>query len=297
MINKFLLVAAVTLSSVAAYYSVAGLAMIFVGATTSVIVMGGALEFSKLVIASWLYSNWSVTPRSLRAYFVSATLALMTLTSIGIFGYLSRAHIEHSSISGDAQARLEQLDEQLRVHRATVEQSRKSLEQLDAQVDSMLSRSTTETGATRSARLRKSQEPERKQLSSAISEAQSSISKLNTERAPIASETRKIEAEVGPLKYIAQMIYGDSVDSNILEKSVRLLILLIVFAFDPLAVLMFIAYNQSTKSNSEQLIRTTDQSAYIRFNGGDSIQDIVTAADSIEISTINTHTGVGIRYV
>lgn len=244
-----LLFTAFALSAVAAWYSIVGLMTIFAGAATSIAVMGSVLEVAKLVVASWLYRNWSKTPILLKSYFVGAVLVLMLLTSMGIFGYLSKAHSDQNLVSGDAVAKVAIIDEKIKIEKDTIDEARKALAQLDEQVNQTLSRTasqTSEAGVNRSISIRKAQSKERTELRRTIEESQAAISTYNREKAPLAAELRKVEAEVGPIKYIAQLIYGqEATDQNTLEQAVRWVIILIVVVFDPLAVLMFIAYNQS----------------------------------------------------
>lgn len=243
--NYMLFVTALALSSVAEYYSIMGLTAIFSGAVTSIIVMGVTLGVAKVVLTSWLYRNWKETPRLLKSYFVVAIFILMSLTSMGIFGYLSKAHLDQGIVSGDAVAQVAILDEKINLEKENINAARKTLSQLDSQVEAALNRSTDTAGADKSSSIRRSQSKERTRLIDEISASQRTIASLNEERAPKASELRKVEAEVGPIKYIAALIYEDSASQNTLEKAVRAIILLIVTVFDPLAVLMFVAYNQS----------------------------------------------------
>lgn len=244
-----LLFTAFALSAVAAWYSIVGLMTIFAGAATSIAVMGSVLEVAKLVVASWLYRNWPKTPILLKSYFVGAVLVLMLLTSMGIFGYLSKAHSDQNLVSGDAVAKVAIIDEKIKIEKDTIDEARKALAQLDEQVNQTLSRTASQTsdaGVNRSISIRKAQSKERAELRRTIEESQAAISAYNREKAPLAAELRKVEAEVGPIKYIAQLIYGqEATDQNTLEQAVRWVIILIVVVFDPLAVLMFIAYNQS----------------------------------------------------
>lgn len=238
------------LSAVAAYYSVMGLIAIFSTAVIPIAIMGSVLEISKLVSASWLYRNWHDIPKLLKIYFTTAVVVLMLLTSMGIFGYLSKAHLDQAVPTGDVVSKVAILDEKIKTEKDNINANRKAITQLDAQVDQTLARTTDDRGADRSVAIRRSQTKERTNLLTEIQASQAKIAKLNEERAPIASELRKVEAEVGPIKYIAALIYGDNnLDDTILEKSVRIVILLIVFVFDPLAVLLLIA------ANREMLIR------------------------------------------
>jgi hypothetical protein len=233
------------LSAVAAYYSVMGLIAIFSTAVIPIAIMGSVLEVSKLVSASWLYRNWNTIPKLLKTYFTTAVVVLMLLTSMGIFGYLSKAHLDQAVPTGDVASKIAILDEKIKTEKDNVDAARKAITQLDSQVDQTLARTTDDRGADRSVAIRRSQAKERANLLSEIQASQAKIAKLNEERAPIASELRKVEAEVGPIKYIAALIYGDDkLDDTLLEKSVRIVILMIVFVFDPLAVLLLIAANR-----------------------------------------------------
>ncbi len=232
---------AVVLSGIAAYYSVIGLIAVFSAAAIPVAIMGGSLEAAKLVVASWLYRYWKVIPTLMRIYFTSALLILMLITSMGIFGFLSKAHSDQSLVSGDVLAKISVYDEKIKTERDNIEAARAALTQMDAQVNERLSRSNNEQGAERAIQIRRQQQAERTKLQKEIATAQTTISKLQAERAPIAAEVRKVEAEVGPIKYIAALIYGDNPDTNLLERAVRWLIILLIAVFDPLAVLMLIA--------------------------------------------------------
>lgn len=241
---------ALSLSAVAAYYSIAGLAAIFSAAIIPIVIMGGTLEVAKLVVASWLYRNWKEVPIMMKSYFTVALIILMTLTSMGIFGYLSKAHLDQAVPTGDVAAKVALIDEKIKTEKETISEARKTITQLDSQVDQTIARTandTTDKGVGRSVSIRKSQAKERKELYRTIQASQSEISKLNEERAPIATTLRKVEAEVGPIKYIAALIYGDNLDQSFLEKAVRIVILMIVSVFDPLAVLMLVAANWSLK--------------------------------------------------
>jgi hypothetical protein len=160
---------------------------------------------------------------------------------MGIFCYLSKAHLDQAVPTGDVVAEVALLDEKIKTQRDNIEFARRALAQMDATVDQTISRSTTEQGADKASALRRSQARERAVLQKDIGTAQKEISKLNEQRAPVAAELRKVEAEVGPIKYLAALIYGDNTDENQLERAVRWFIILLIFVFDPLAVLMLIA--------------------------------------------------------
>lgn len=232
---------ALSLSVVSAYYSIAGLTAIFAAAVVPIIVMGGVLEFAKLVVASWLYRSWKLVPILMRTYFTIALIILMSLTSMGIFGFLSKAHLDQAVPTGDVAAKIALLDEKIKTEKENIDAARAQLKQLDAQVDQTISRSTDTKGTERSLQIRRGQQKERDSLLAQIGSAQTKVARLNEERAPIATELRKVEAEVGPIKYIAALLYGDNPDQTILEKAVRIVIIMIVTVFDPLAVLLLMA--------------------------------------------------------
>jgi hypothetical protein len=249
MMTYLLFGTALGLSAVAAYYSIMGLVAIFAAAATPIFIMGSLLEVSKLVVASWLYRSWKKIPKLMMLYFTTALVVLMMLTSMGIFGYLSKAHLDQAVPTGDVSAKLSLIDEKIKTEKDNIDAARKQISQLDSQVDQTIARTTDANGADRAVAIRRGQQKERARLLSEIGEAQAKVAKLNEERAPIASEVRKVEAEVGPIKYIAALIYDQAADEAILEKAVRIVIMMIVLVFDPLAVLLLIAANWQMKQD------------------------------------------------
>ena len=237
-----LLLTGLTISAVAIYYSVVGLTAIFSAAVIPIIVMGSALEVGKLVCASWLKANWERAPAYMKYYMISAVAILMLITSMGIFGFLSKAHNDQNLVSGDVQSKIAIYDEKIKTERENIDANRKILKQLDESVDQVMGRSQDEKGAEKAVAIRRAQQKERGRLAQDITDSQKRIATLNEERAPIAAEVRKVEAEVGPIKYIAKFIYGEKgADENMLEKAVTWIIVLIVIVFDPLAVIMLLA--------------------------------------------------------
>jgi hypothetical protein len=239
------LLTALCISGIAAYYSIVGLTAIFAAAVFPVILMGSVLEVGKVVTTLWLHYNWERAPWKIKSYLVSAVSILMLITSMGIFGFLSKAHLEQAVPSGDVQAQVSLFDEKIKTQRDNIESDRKALAQMDTSVDQMMSRTVDDTGAQKSANLRQSQKKERARLQQDIDDSQKAITKLQEERAPVASKLRKVEAEVGPIKYIAALIYGDKADQNMLEAAVRWVIIIIVAVFDPLAIILLLAATTS----------------------------------------------------
>jgi hypothetical protein len=251
-------ITAIGLSGVAAYYSVIGLAQIFPGSYWPIIIMGSVLEAAKLVTVSWLYNNWNITTRWMRYYFLIAVLLLMGITSMGIFGYLSKAHIEHSTSLSPLIEKEMIYDAKIKVQKETIEANRKNLLQLDAAVDQVMARSTDERGAERSNQIRKAQQKERLRAADEITRAQTEIQKITEEKSPISLEIKKAESDLGPIKYVAEVVY-ETQDRDLIDKAVRLVIFVIIVVFDPLAVLLLIAANQTYRKvvkDKKQKVKT-----------------------------------------
>lgn len=235
------LVTALGISGVAVYYSVSGLAAIFAGAAIPIIIMGASLEIGKLVTASWLHRNWKTAPLVLKSYLMIATLVLMFITSMGIFGFLSRAHVEQGAPVGDVAAQIELIDEKILAKRSEIEQAKTATKNLDDVVSQFMIKGKDERSVAAANNARKQQQKERDRLAKDIETAQKEISKLQEQKIPLTTQIRKIETEVGPIKYIAEFMYGSNADKNMLERAVTWMILTIIFVFDPLAVLLLIA--------------------------------------------------------
>lgn len=244
-LSNITLLVALSLSAVAAYYSIIGLTAIFAGAIIPIIIMGSILEIGKITTTVWLRKYWKQCGLYLKLYLVPAVILLAILTSMGIFGFLSKAHVDSGLVSGDVLAKLAIIDEKIKTERDNIEISRKALAQMDAQVDARLERGANAQGAERAVQIRRQQQGERQKIQKEIAGAQAKISALNEERAPIAAQNRKVEAEVGPIKYVAALIYGDNPDNNLLERAVRWVIILLIIVFDPLAIALVLAANAS----------------------------------------------------
>lgn len=241
MLNKATLVVALLLSATAAWYSISGLTAIFAAAIVPIIIMGIVLEIAKVVTSLWLHKYWDTCGWQLKLYLVPAVIILAFITSMGIFGFLSKAHSDQALVSSNVLAKLEVFDTKLDNAKAIIQSNRQSLVQMDAQVDQLLVRSDDANGAMIAARLRNRQKAERTQLLNSISNNQDTISEINEKSAPLRAEARQLEAEVGPIKYIAALIYGTDLNQTMLESAVRAIIILLVVVFDPLALALIIA--------------------------------------------------------
>lgn len=233
---------ALAISAVAAYYSIIGLIAIFSAAVVPIAVMGVVLELGKLVTASWLYHYWKRVPKLLKGYLISAVVVLMFITSMGIFGFLSKAHIEQTTITSDKSIEIQSVVSAIDRHKKDINRAEFSLSLLD---DAL--KKYTELGAvTKGLNARKDQEVERNELNKSIQSSTEQIAKLTKTKFGLQKEQLQIESEVGPIRYIAELIYGES-SQSVLEDAVRWVIIIIVFVFDPLAVLLLISANITLK--------------------------------------------------
>lgn len=255
--SRFMIFVALTISVVAEYFSIVGLMAIFPAAALPVAVMGISLALGKLTTSVWLKANWKRCPTIYKFYLIPAIIFLMLLTSIGCIGYLSKAHNDHYLVSSGVQSKLAIYDEKIRVARENIDSDRKQLKQMDDAVEQILVRSSTEAGATRATALRKSQQQDHTALTKDIETQQSIIQHLNEEAEPIRAENRKVEAEVGPIKYIAEFFAdGQIVD---LDRAVRWMIVIIVLVFDPLAILMLIAANINYDKDRAPTLKSVEE--------------------------------------
>ena len=234
---------AISISVIAAGYSIIGLATLFAGAVIPIIAMGSALEVGKLVAASWLYNNWnSDVPRLLKAYLFGAIIILIFITSMGIFGFLSKAHLDQVKPTSGNNIKIELINNQINQQQLIINRSQKTLDQLDKALEVYIEKEFV----TRGLKERAKQEEERTQLNNAINNASDKIAELTNQKATLSLEQDKIEAEVGPIKYVAELIYGENAQDNF-DNAVRIVILILIFVFDPLAVLLLIAANISLR--------------------------------------------------
>ena len=211
---------AIALSAIAAFYSVIGLAQIFPGSFWPIILMGSVLEISKLVTVSWVYNNWNETTRIMRYYFVTAVVLLMMITSMGIFGYLSKAHLDSNVVLGANSVQLRTIETQEKIAKERLEYLLKKA----GDDPTKIARRTDQ----------------------AIQETQAELKNLAEQKLPLMREENKLAAEIGPIKYIAELFY-DKEDPSFIDKAVRAVIIVIIIVFDPLAVLLLIAANQTYK--------------------------------------------------
>jgi biopolymer transport protein ExbB/TolQ len=256
--------------------------------------MGIVLGIGKVSATLWLKQNWILAPWSIRIYLSAAIVVLMLITSMGIFGFLSKAHSDQSLVSGDVQSKIAVYDEKIKTAKDNIDANRKALKQMDEAVDQVMGRSQDEKGADKAVAIRRGQQKERARLQTEIASEQKIISQLSEERAPIAAEVRKVEAEVGPIKYIAQFVYGEA-NEGLLEKAVTWVIIILIVVFDPLAVILLLAsqisfQNFREREKEDKFAEWTDddfeQLAEEELAEGDSPQE----PDLVSTSTVTTIT-------
>jgi len=246
MIGILTFLSAISISVVAAFYSIVGLMAIFTGAALEIAIMGGVLEVGKLVTASWLYQNWrnKLVSLALKTYLFIAVIVLIFITSIGIFGFLSKAHLEQVNPTNNNVLLITQLDNQISFEQKQIDRSQNTLDRLDAALDKYIDMEYV----TRGLKERQKQEDEREALNTIIADANIKIIDLNNKKYELEREVLIQEADVGPIKYIAELIYGDDA-KDMLDHAVRALIIIFIFVFDPLAVLLLVSANVSLRTS------------------------------------------------
>jgi hypothetical protein len=237
----------ITISGVAAYYSVVGLTTLFAGAFWSILIMGTALETGKLVAVSWLYNNWKIAPLLTRVYLFSAIIVLMLITSMGIFGFLSRAHIDQQlAVNTGVSEQIQIVDGKISIQQGVVDDIDKQIAVIDNSVNKLIEKGRATTSIT----INEQQKANRKALIDQKQKEVETLSSLKVEKIKLESENKKVEAEVGPIKYVAELIYGSD-DTKVVDKAIRFVIIIIIAVFDPLAICLLLAFNVSVKNMSD----------------------------------------------
>ena len=241
------LLTGLSLSAAAGFYSILGLTAIFAGAFWPVVIMGTTLEIAKLVSVSWLYHYWNEAPKLIRAYFLFAIAVLMFITSLGIFGYLSRAHIDQQvKINSGAATNIIILDQQIKLKEDEIADIDKQIAVIDNSISKMIEKGQAKSSLTANSNQKNNRNTLVEQKTRVLDE----LSPLKVEKIKLQSEVQKLEAEVGPIKYVAEVIYGET-STEILDKSIRAVIILLILVFDPLAVLLLLAFNISVQKKDD----------------------------------------------
>jgi hypothetical protein len=243
ILTILLLISGLAVSIIGAYYSILGLATLFAGAYWAVITMGITLEVAKLVTVSWLYRNWKLDllPQSIRMYLLSAVLMLMFITSIGIFGFLSKAHLDTSAPNTGNRLLVKNIERQIESEKKAITGAQKIVDQLDKALDKVIDKD-----ADKGLIERQKQQNERNRANNIITSSSNKITQLSNQKLNYDKNQLAIDKEIGPFKYVAEILFGDADDGN-LDRAVRFVIICLIFVFDPLAVLMLVAVNVSLK--------------------------------------------------
>ena len=287
------LLVAIAISAVAAWYSIVGLMAIFAAAAIPIAVMGGVLEVGKLLTASWLYHNWKICNVLLKYYLTAAVVVLMLITSMGIFGFLSKAHIDQTLVGGDNSLEIQSLDQQIEREQRAINDTEKLINQLDSSIETLIEYDRIR-GADGAIAMRQSQRVERSSYTRIVEEAYSRIKSIRDQKLKLQKQQLKYEADVGPIIYIAALFSDDP--KSIIGDAVRWVIISIIFVFDPLAILLLIAGNMTiTKPKSiKQAVNVDDNwESFIveEEESGFKIDDeiIQSANNTIEIVSEDFH--------
>jgi hypothetical protein len=200
-------------------------------------------------MASWLYNNWNspLLPKSIKYYLTSAVVVLIFITSVGIFGFLSKAHLDQVVPESHNALQKEIIDEQIEQRQKTIDRSQKQLTRMDDLIETQSEETSWFTSSSQKAITeRNNQKLERLSLEETIDQSLNKINELSDKKSGIRTEQLKIEADLGPIKYVAEFLYGDEA-VNHFDKAVRIIIIILIFVFDPVAVLMLISANISLR--------------------------------------------------
>ena len=213
--SYLLLITALSISAVAGYFSIVGLTLIFSAAFWPIVIMGVVLEIGKLVTASFIYRMWVKVNWIMKSYFILSVLVLSCITSLGIFGYLSKSYTSDSAGLFDNETKIA-------TNKEILEVERKRLDNLLIQLGKR------EKGNSR--------------IEKDIKQTQDRISELTREIGEYQKERNKQNSEIGPIRYITELFYNKN-DLETIDKAVRMIIVILVFVFDPLAILLVVAAN------------------------------------------------------
>ena len=246
------IIAAVVLSAVSAYFSVTGIRIIFSGAILGATLMGASLEFAKITATVWLYAWWRKSSRLLKYYLIFAITVLILVSSIGIYGYLAKAYVGQRNPGQEIMNRIERIDQSIAREENAISQADGALKQLDVVIDRLFELDYLGYGIDK----RNEQKPEREALKNTILEAENEISILLDKRFTLKNQFDDFSVDVGPIEYIAVLLYGeDNAESNF-DNAVRVLIVLLVLVFDPFAVLLMVCGNVAVDKSRDRKKRS-----------------------------------------
>ncbi len=235
------LLAALSLAAISGWFSIVGVTSIYAGAVIPALVLGAGIELGKLVMISWLYRSWKTSNWLLKGPILVLVVSIMIATSMSVFGFLSKAHLQQGEATLDNGPKIERLNDQISREKSRIADDEKVISQLDSTVNSFIGKDNGD----RALQVRRFQDNQRKQLRIDINSAQKNIDLLSTEKMPLESEVRKLQLDVGPIRYIAELFYGTENTEKNIESAVKLFSGLIVFILDPSAVMLLIAFNHT----------------------------------------------------
>ena len=253
------LLTALSMATVAAVFAIYGIIAIFAGMPQFALVMGAVIELGKVVGISWLYRNWN-EPTKIKYALTPVVLVAILLTSMGIFGLLSKAHMEQTSPVANNEIQIERLDQQLAREQSKITDAEKVISQLDQSVQALIDfdRIRGDDGALA---VRENQADQRELLRQTIDTAQAEVDRLEDQKLELTQELRAIELEVGPVKYLAELVYG--AETNRIEEAVRWVIIAFIFVFDPMAILLLMAANYTLDQRKKQKLETSINQAVV----------------------------------
>jgi hypothetical protein len=255
-----ILLAALSLAGVAGWFSIIGMTSIYAGAPLLAFVLGVVIELAKLVMISWLYQSWKRSHWLLKLPTLTLIISIMMVTSMSVFGFLSKAHLEQGASTIDNTPKIERLDEQIAREKSRISDDEKVITQLDATVNSFIGKDNGD----RALYVRRSQDNQRKQLRTDITEAQKRIDEFSSEKAPLAAEVRKLQLDVGPIRYIGELIYGDNNTDKNIERAVKLFSGILVLILDPSAVMLLIIFNNTLMQDKNEKKEESEQKRFIK---------------------------------
>jgi len=240
MFGYLTLITGLVLSTVAAWFAIEGIMAIFAGLPIYAMIMGIAIEGGKVVGVTWIYRHWA-EKTSLKFVMIPFVIIMMLLTSMGIFGLLSKAHLEQTAPVTNNTSKIERLDQRITRERTEIADAELIIDQLDATVQVLVDARKISHPTEGSRVVRINQQPQRDQLKGIIDDSMDSIDEYEDEKLTLNQELNELELEVGPVKYIAAIIYEEP-DSQI-DEAVRIVIIAFIFVFDPMAILLLMAGN------------------------------------------------------
>jgi hypothetical protein len=254
LIGVIVLLIGLSISGVAAYFSIIGLAAIFSASVIPIIIMGSFLELGKVAAAFWLHKNWSIAPKLLKIYLIIAVFFLMVITSLGIFGFLSKSHIEQQSVSNTISINLSTTQTEIDFLKSDLVRLERELTVLDSVVNGYLRNDRI----TQAREIQASQEVKRKEITNQIQTIVTNIRELELKKTEHQTSVNAADIKLGPIEYLMELM-----NLNNSDQAVRWFIFLIMIVFDPVAIALILAAQWSLSG------------AYVRIKEEENIKNIL----------------------